>query len=147
MLAPGWPRPRPSRAEVCHAEQPVDVVMPLLHGPWWGRGAWGWCSNSLAADNAPGAALDGVRDVCAVVCCRAACTTAMPDTGRLGICGVEEVASSSTKKSADVSARCSTICTIVLSKKTSKNLKPRPLPGAPNVGEEILRPGGGMHPP
>jgi hypothetical protein len=31
--------------------------------------------------------------------------------------------------------------------KTSKNLKPRPLPGAPNVGEEILRPDGGTHPP
>jgi hypothetical protein len=28
-----------------------------------------------------------------------------------------------------------------------QNLKPKPLPGAPNVGEEILRPGGGTHPP
>jgi hypothetical protein len=28
----------------------------------------GCCSNSLAADNAPGVALDGVRDVCAAVC-------------------------------------------------------------------------------
>jgi hypothetical protein len=28
------------------------------------------------------------------------------------------------------------IRTIILSKKTSKNLKPRPLHGAPNVGEE-----------
>jgi hypothetical protein len=28
-----------------------------------------------------------------------------------------------------------------------KNLKPSPLPGTPNVGEEILRPSGGMHPP
>jgi hypothetical protein len=71
----------------------------------------------------------------------------MPDVGRLGICGVEEVASSSTKKSTEVSARCSMICTIVLSEKTSKNLKPKPLPGAPNVDEDILRPGGGMHPP
>jgi hypothetical protein len=25
--------------------------------------------------------------------------------------------------------------------------KPRPLPGAPNVREKILQPGGGMHPP
>ena len=32
---------------------------------------------------------------------------------------------------------CSMIRTIMLSEKTSKNLKPRPLPGAPNVGEEI----------
>src|SRR5688500_6546241 len=32
----------------------------------------GWHNNSLAADNAPGAALDGVRDACASVCCRAA---------------------------------------------------------------------------
>jgi hypothetical protein len=71
----------------------------------------------------------------------------MPDVGRLGICGVEEAASSSTKKSTEVSARCSMICTIVLSEKTSKNLKPKPLPGAPNVDEDILRPGGGMHPP
>jgi hypothetical protein len=29
------------------------------------------------------------------------------------------------------------IRTIMLSEKTSKNLKPSPLPGAPNVGEEI----------
>jgi hypothetical protein len=97
----------------------------------------GCCSNSLATDNAPGAALDGVRDVCAVACCRAACTAAVPGTGRLGTCGVEEASSSSTRKSTKVSARCSTICTIMLSKKTSKNLKPSPLPGAPNVGEEI----------
>jgi hypothetical protein len=33
----------------------------------------GGCRNNfLATDNAPGLALDGVRDVCAVVCCRAA---------------------------------------------------------------------------
>jgi hypothetical protein len=104
-------------------------------------------SNSLAADNAPGVALDGVRDVCAAVCCRATCTVAVPDTGRLGTCGVEETTSSSTRKSVEVSARCSTICTIMLSEKASKNLKPSPLPGAPNVEEEILRPGGGVHPP
>jgi hypothetical protein len=107
----------------------------------------GWRCNSLAADNAPGAALDGVRDVCATVCCRAACIAAVPDTGQLGTCGVEETTSSSTRKSVDVSARCSTICTIMLSEETSKNLMPSPLPGAPNVGEGILRPGGGVHPP
>jgi hypothetical protein len=56
-------------------------------------------------------------------------------------------ASSSTRKSVDVSARCSMICTIMLSEETSKNLMPSPLPGAPNVGEGILRPGGGVHPP
>jgi hypothetical protein len=61
-------------------------------------------SNSLAADNAPGAALDGVRDVCAAVCYCAACIAAVPDTGRLGACGVEEAASSSTTKSTEVSA-------------------------------------------
>jgi hypothetical protein len=97
----------------------------------------GWRNNSLAADNAPGVALDVFRDVCTVVCCCAACTTVVPGTGRLGTCGMEEATSSSTRKSSKVSARCSTICTIMLSKKTSKNLKPRPLPGAPNVGEEI----------
>jgi hypothetical protein len=73
-----------------------------------------WRSNSLAADNAPGASLDEVRDVCA------ACTAAVPGTGRLGTCGMEEAASSFTRKSTEVSARCSTICTIMLSKKTSK---------------------------
>jgi hypothetical protein len=50
---------------------------------------------------------------------------------------MEEAASSSTRKSTEVSAQCSTICTIMLSKKTSKNLKPKPLPSAPNVEEEI----------
>jgi hypothetical protein len=39
---------------------------------------------------------------------------------------MEEAASSSTRKSIEVSARCSTICTIMLSEKTSKNLKPSP---------------------
>jgi hypothetical protein len=71
-------------------------------------------NNSLAADNAPGVALDGVRDICAAVCCRAACTAAVPGTGRLGTCGVEEAASPSTMKSTEVSAWCSMICTIML---------------------------------
>jgi hypothetical protein len=61
-------------------------------------------SNSLAADNAPGVALDGVQDVYVVVCCRAACTAAVPDTWRLGTCGVEEAASSSTTKSTSLGA-------------------------------------------
>jgi hypothetical protein len=107
----------------------------------------GWHSNSLAADNAPGAALDGVRDACAGVCYRTTCTAAAPDTGRLDTRGTEDAASSSTTKSSEVSARCSTICTIMPSKKTSKNLMPSSLPGVPNVGEGILRPGGGVHPP
>jgi hypothetical protein len=107
----------------------------------------GWRSNSLAADSAPGAVLDRVRDVYAVVGCRAACTTVVPGTGRLGTCGVEEAASSSTTKSTKVSVRCSMIFTITLSEKTSKNLMPSPLPGTPNVGEGILRPDGGVHPP
>jgi hypothetical protein len=38
-------------------------------------------SNSLATDNAPGVALDGVRDVYAAVRCRAACTAAGPAQG------------------------------------------------------------------
>jgi hypothetical protein len=61
-------------------------------------------NNSLATDNAPGVALDGVWDVCAVVCCRAACTAAVPGTGRLGTCGVEEASSSSAAKLIKVSA-------------------------------------------
>jgi hypothetical protein len=80
----------------------------------------GWRSNSLAADNAPGAALVGVWDACAGVCCRVACTAAALDAGRLDTRGVEDVASSSTRKSSEVSARCSMICTIMLSQKTSK---------------------------
>jgi hypothetical protein len=71
-------------------------------------------NNSLAADNAPGDTLDAVRDVCTVVYCRAACTAAVPGTGRLGTCGVEETTSPSTAKSTKVSARCSMICTIML---------------------------------
>jgi hypothetical protein len=71
-------------------------------------------NNSLAADNAPGDALNGVQDACAAMCCRVACTAAAPGTGRLGTCGVEEVASPSTAKSTEVSARCSMICTIML---------------------------------
>jgi hypothetical protein len=34
--------------------------------------------NSLATDNAPGAALDGALDVCTGVCCCAACIAAAP---------------------------------------------------------------------
>jgi hypothetical protein len=74
----------------------------------------GYRNNSLAADNTPGDALAGVRDACAAVCCRAACTAAVPGTGRLGTYGVEEVASPSTAKSIEVSVRCSMICTIIL---------------------------------
>jgi hypothetical protein len=80
-------------------------------------------NNSLAADNAPGVALNGVQDVCAAVCCRAACTAAVPSTGRLGTCGVEEASSSSTAKSTEVSARCSTICTIKLEQGDKKKPK------------------------
>jgi hypothetical protein len=61
--------------------------------------------------------------------------------------GVEEAASSSTMKSSGMKSWCSTMWTMVSSRKTSKNLKPRPLPGAPNVREGIIRPGGGTHPP
>jgi hypothetical protein len=71
-------------------------------------------NNSLAADNTPGDALDGVWDVCTTVCCRAACMAGVTGVGRLGACGVEEAASPSTAKSTEVSARCSTICTIMI---------------------------------
>jgi hypothetical protein len=48
----------------------------------------GWRGNSLAADSAPGAALDAL-DVCAGVCCRAECTTvAAPGAGRCNTPGV-----------------------------------------------------------
>jgi hypothetical protein len=106
----------------------------------------GWCSNSLAVDSAPGVALDAL-DVYARVCCRAECTAAPPGAGRLVTRGVEEAAASSTMKSSGMKSWCSTMWTMMPSRRTSKNLKPNPLPGAPNVGEEILRPGGGTHPP
>jgi hypothetical protein len=71
-------------------------------------------NNSLAADNTPRDALDGVWDVCTTVCCRAACMAGVTGAGRMGACGVEEAASPSTAKSTEVSARCSTICTIMI---------------------------------
>jgi hypothetical protein len=71
-------------------------------------------NNSLAADNTPSDVLNGVRDVCAAVCYRAACIAGVTGAGRLGTCGVEEAASPSTAKSTEVSARCSMICTIML---------------------------------
>jgi hypothetical protein len=94
----------------------------------------GWRSNSLAADNAVGVALDRVRDTCAGVCCCTACTAAAPDSGRSGTRGAEDATSCSIAKSSEVSTRCSMIRTNMLSEGTSKNFKPRPLPGAPNVG-------------
>jgi hypothetical protein len=94
-------------------------------------------NNSLAADNAPRVVLDGVRDICTTVCCRAACIAAVPGIGRLGTCSVEEAASPSTVKSTEVSARCSMICNIVLEQGDKQKPKACPLPGAPNVGEEI----------
>ena len=55
----------------------------------------GWRSNSLAADSAPGAALDAL-DAYVGVCCCAECTAAAaPGVGRLVARGVEEAASSS----------------------------------------------------
>jgi hypothetical protein len=106
----------------------------------------GWRNNSQATDSAPGAALDSL-DVCAGVCCRAECTAAAPGAGRLVAHGVEEAASSSTRKSSGKESWCSTMWTMASSRKISETLKPSPLPGATNVGEGNLRPGGGMHPP
>jgi hypothetical protein len=122
---------------VRHAEQAVDVIAPLLHGPGEAVELGGWHSNSLAADSAPGAALD-VLDVYAGVCCRTECTAAAaPGVGRLVARGVEEAAASSTMKSPGKKSWCSTMWIMASSRRTSENLKPRPLPGAPNVGEEF----------
>jgi hypothetical protein len=85
-----------------------------------------WRSNSLAVDKAPGAALDAL-DVCAGVCCRAECTAAAaPGAWRLVARGVEDVASSSTRKSSGMKSWCSTMWTMMSSRKTSKSLKPKP---------------------
>jgi hypothetical protein len=86
----------------------------------------GWRNNFPAADSAPGAALDAL-DVCAGVCCRAECiAAAAPGVGRLVARSVEEAAASSTMKSSGMKSWCSTMWTMVSSKKTSKNLKPSP---------------------
>jgi hypothetical protein len=68
----------------------------------------GWRSNSLAADKAPGAALDAL-DVCAGVCCRAERTTSAPGAGQLEARGMEDAASSSIGKSSGMKSWCSTI--------------------------------------
>jgi hypothetical protein len=68
----------------------------------------GWRSNSLAADKAPGAALNAL-DVYAGVCCRAERTVAAPGAGRLEARGVEDTASSSIGKSSGMKSWCSTI--------------------------------------
>jgi hypothetical protein len=98
----------------------------------------GWRNNSLAVESAPaGATPDGVWDACAGVCCRAERIAAAPGVGRPELHDVEDAKSSSMGKSSEVSSRCSVIWTIVSNRKTSKNFEPSPLPGAPNVGEEI----------
>jgi hypothetical protein len=84
-----------------------------------------WRSNSLAADSALGAALD-VLDVCAGVCYRAECKAVAPGTGRLVAHGVEDAAASSTMKSSGMKSWCSMMWTMMSSRKTSKNLKPKP---------------------
>jgi hypothetical protein len=108
-----------------HAEQAVDIVTPLLHGPGEAVELGGWRSNSLATEKASGAALNAL-DVCAGVCCRAERTTAAPGVGRLEARGVEDTASSSIGKSSGTKSWCSTIWTLVSSRKTSKNLMLRP---------------------
>jgi hypothetical protein len=86
----------------------------------------GWRNNSLVADSAPGAALDAL-DVCEGVCCRAKCTVVVaPGVGRLVARGVEEAAASSTTKSLGKKSWCSMMWTMVLSRRTSKNLMPSP---------------------
>jgi hypothetical protein len=104
-------------------------------------------NNSLAADNAPGVALDGVQDVRAAVCHCAACTVAVPCMGRLGICGVEEAASPSTTKSTEVLARCSMICTIMLGQGNKQKPNAWPPTWRAKCRRANLRPGGGVHPP
>jgi hypothetical protein len=81
----------------------------------------GWRSNSLAADKAPGAALDAL-DVYAGVCYRVKRTAAAPGAGRLEARGMEDAASSSTGKYLGMKSWCSTIWTIVSNRKTGENL-------------------------
>jgi hypothetical protein len=85
----------------------------------------GWRSNSLAADKAPGVALDAV-DACVGVCYRVECTIVAPGAGWFKTRGVEDTTSSSIGKSSRTKSWCSTIWTMVSSRKTSKNLMPKP---------------------
>jgi hypothetical protein len=66
----------------------------------------GWHNNSLAAENAPEAALDGARNVCAGVYCCAARTAAAPGAGQLEPRGIEDTTSSSIGKSSGMRSRC-----------------------------------------
>jgi hypothetical protein len=85
----------------------------------------GWRSNSLTTDKAPDATLDAL-DACAGVCCHTERTAAAaPGAGRLEARGVEDTTSSSIEKSSGSKSWCSTIWTMVSSRKTSKNLMPR----------------------
>jgi hypothetical protein len=79
----------------------------------------GWRSNSLAADKAPDAALDAL-DVYAGVCCHTERTTLALGAGRPEARGMEDAASSSIKKSSGTKSWCSTIWTMVSSKKQAK---------------------------
>jgi hypothetical protein len=106
----------------------------------------GWHSNSLAADSAPGIALDAL-DVYAGVCCCAECTAAAPGAGRLEARGVEDAAASSIGKSSGMKSWCSTMWTMVSSRKTSKNLMPSPYLVRQMSERKSPRPGGGLHLP
>jgi hypothetical protein len=107
----------------------------------------GCCNNSLAADNAPGDALDGVRDVCTTVCCRAVCTARVTGSGRLGGCGVEEVLLPP-PQGLPKSRRCALLSApSCLGKKSSENLMPSAPTWRAKCRRVDLRPGGGVHPP
>jgi hypothetical protein len=56
--------------------------------------------------------------------CYMACTAVVPESWWSGTRGTEDATSCSITKSSEVSARCSMICTIMLSEKTSKDFKP-----------------------
>jgi hypothetical protein len=93
---------------VRHAEQTVASSHHCFMAPGEAVELGGCRNNSLAANSAPGAALDAL-DACAGVCCRAERTTAALGAGQLEAHGVEEVASSSIGKSLGVKSWCSTI--------------------------------------
>ena len=128
-----------------HVEHTVDIVTPLLHGPGKAVELGGWRSNSLAANKAPGAALDTL-DVCAGVRCCAERTTAAPGAGRMEARGVEDTASSHQEVLGNEVVVLDDLNHGV-EQESKQKPNAKPLPGAPNVIEEILRPGGGTHPP
>jgi hypothetical protein len=148
-LTPERTRPRHGRARMGRAEETVNIFTPLPPGPRRSRGTW------RVTEQLPG--------------CRQRSTRKGPRRSpgclrvRTLLCSVHSSNTVRRAVRASRHGRCypflhqeflrSQIAVLddlnhrVEQGKQAKNLKPSPLPGAPNVGGKIHWPGGGMHPP